>query len=143
MAGQRHKDYRSGDINEELGILLLKGLCAVAAVPRPEDTGVDAICTVLLEGPRDILVAKNSFYVQFKSKSVDPVEFKPHEIEWLRSLELPFFIGSIDPGDSSIELYPMHALNNLFLGKDPPELNVFLKKDGNGDEGRKRGRGQY
>ncbi len=49
MPGRRHKHFRSGDINQELGILLLKGVAPVASVPRPEDFGIDAIGTLLRE----------------------------------------------------------------------------------------------
>lgn len=129
MAGQRHKDFRSGDLNEELGILLLKGLCAVAAVGRPDDVGIDAICTLLREAEDDILVAENTFYVQFKSMSVDPLEYVAHEVKWLKELELPFFIGSVAPETSSIALYPMHKLNTMFLHELPAKMHIFFEKD--------------
>jgi hypothetical protein len=47
MAGRRWEDFRSGNWNEELGFLLLKSIAAVAAVPRQEDFGIDAIATLL------------------------------------------------------------------------------------------------
>jgi len=45
MTGRRLRSYRIGDLNEELGILLLKSLAAVAPIPRQEDFGLDAEAT--------------------------------------------------------------------------------------------------
>jgi hypothetical protein len=66
VVGRRPRDFRAGDLSEELGVALLKGIAAVATVPRPEDVGIDAIATLLREGPNRMLVAENSFYVQIK-----------------------------------------------------------------------------
>ena len=87
MAGRRHKDFRSGDLNEDLGVLLLKSIAAVATVPRPEDVGIDAVATLLREGPGDMLIAENSFYVQFKSSGDREVTYSGHEVRWLGSLK--------------------------------------------------------
>ena len=43
MPGERDGNIRSGDIKEDLGMLLLKGIAAVAPVPRTEDVGIDAV----------------------------------------------------------------------------------------------------
>lgn len=137
MAGRRHKDFRSGDLNEELGMLLPKGLAAVAAVPRPEDVGIDAVATLLREGPDDALIAENSFYVQFKSSTIAEVKYVEHEVRWLESLKLPFFIGSVRKADSAIDLYATHRLSQALLEAEykdvelilDPENDVFLGID--------------
>ena len=110
MVGKRHKDFRSGDLNEELGVLLLKCFCAVATVPRPDDVGIDAIATLLRNGPNDSLIAENSFYVQFKSSTVRKVKYKGPEVRWLENLKLPFFIGCIRKTNAAIDLYATHRL---------------------------------
>ncbi|NLS91164.1 MAG: hypothetical protein GXX96_03150 [Planctomycetaceae bacterium] len=46
MPGRRRSSFRSGDLAEHLGLLLLKGIAAVAEVARPEDVGLDAIATL-------------------------------------------------------------------------------------------------
>lgn len=126
MVGRRHKDFRSGDLNEELGILLLKGLAAVAPVPRPEDIGFDAIATLLLEGPKDFLIAANSFYVQFKSSADRKVKYQDHEVRWLEGLKLPFFIGSVRKADSAIDLYAAHRLSQVLIESQYEEIELVL-----------------
>jgi hypothetical protein len=126
MAGRRHKHFRSGDLNEELGILLLKGIAAVANVARPEDVGIDAIATLLRNGPNDMLIAENSFYVQFKSSSHRKLTFADHEVRWLEQLRLPFFIGSVRKADSAIDLYPTHRLSQVILEAKYSEIHLFL-----------------
>ena len=42
----RDRNLRSGDLHEELGIFLLKGVALVAPVPRQEDVGNDAFATL-------------------------------------------------------------------------------------------------
>jgi hypothetical protein len=129
MAGRRHKDFRSGDLNEELGVLLLKGLAAVASVPRPEDVGIDAIATLLRDGPNDMLIAEDSFYVQFKSAGDRKVRYVDHEVRWLESLKLPFFLASIRKQDSAIDLYATHGLSKVILEGAYSEINLFLDSE--------------
>jgi hypothetical protein len=115
MSGRISKNLRSGFLHEELGILLIRQVAVVAPVPRPDDIGTDGIAT-LLRPPQGILqYADSSFYVQFKALSVDEVRYNYNpqtnqpqergELAWLRELQLPFFIGSVDDADSSIRLY--------------------------------------
>ena len=47
MPGRQNTNFRSGNLTEYFGMLLLKGIAAVADVPRPEDFGLDAIATLL------------------------------------------------------------------------------------------------
>jgi hypothetical protein len=47
MAGRLRSSFRSGNLAEHLGLLLLKGIAAVADVPRTEDVGLDAIASLL------------------------------------------------------------------------------------------------
>ena len=116
MAGRRHKSFRSGDLSEELGVLLLKGIAAVATVPRPEDVGVDAVATLLREEEEgNLLIAEDSFFVQFKTSTDKKVKFKDHEIRWLEGLKLPYFIGSVRKEDSAIDLYAGHRLSNALI----------------------------
>jgi len=136
MAGRRHKDFRSGDLNEELGVLLIKGVAAVATVPRPEDVGVDAVATLLRDAENDLLIAENSFYIQFKSASDRKVKYADHEVRWLESLKLPFFIGSIRKPDSAIDLYPTHRLSQAMLEMQHKEVHLFLDTKKEGDAGR-------
>jgi hypothetical protein len=115
MVGRRPKDFRGGDLAEELGIVLLKGIAAVATVPRPEDVGIDAIATLLREGPNRMLVAENSFYVQLKASGERKISYSGDGLRWLRALKLPFFVGIVRLNDAAIDLYGTHRLSQIML----------------------------
>jgi hypothetical protein len=141
MAGRRHKSFRSGDISEELGFILLKAFATVAPVPRTEDVGVDAIVTLLRDAGEHLLIAEDSFYVQLKSSSDDVVEYSAHEVEWLRKLKLPFFIGSVDKRTASIRLFCTHKLSLALIEKQWTKVRLFLNETERFDEyeGKTRG----
>jgi hypothetical protein len=126
MPGRRHRQFRSGDLSEELGILLLKSIAAVASVPRPEDFGLDAVAT-LLRSDKMLLYAEETFYVQFKSSTVHEIWYKGHEAAWLKQLELPFFIGNVDRGSATLSLYSTHALTVLLAGENPDSICLKLE----------------
>jgi hypothetical protein len=129
MAGRRHKCFRSGDLNEELGILLLKGVAAVATVARPEDIGIDAIATLLREADDNLLFAENSFYVQLKSAYETTVKYQGHEVRWLEGLKLPFFIGSVDKRGTSLTLYAAHRLSQALIENSWEEIELVLNPE--------------
>jgi hypothetical protein len=114
MSGKRQRSFRRGDLSEELGILLLKEIAAVASVPRPEDFGLDAIAT-LLRPMGDHFLAEDGFYLQMKSESVRELAFEGHEVRWLEELRLPLFIGIVSKRNASISLYPCHHLTEFLL----------------------------
>ncbi len=126
MAGRRPGGIRSGDLNEELGILLLKSFATVASVPRPEDTGIDAVATLLRKDPKNLLIAENSFFVQLKSYSGRTVEYANHEVDWVKNLKLPFFIGSVCKEQASIDLYSTHRLTEFLINVAPPLIRLHL-----------------
>src|SRR5437868_973227 len=125
MTGRRGKNLRSGDLKEELGVLLLKGFCVVATVERPEDVGLDGVATLLRE-EKGLLYAENSFYVQFKSKSVRSVRYKGEEVRWLKNLKLPLFIGSVSIEDGSIELFCTHRVSQIMAEMEHPIIQLNL-----------------
>jgi hypothetical protein len=131
MTGRRLQSYRSGDWNEELGILLLKAVAAVAPIPRPEDFGLDAVATLLRPDAKGkFFYTENSFYVQFKSESTEPISYKEHELKWLKNLQLPFFIGVVRKKDSRLNLFPGTELNAFLVMRDFKELIVQLHDQG-------------
>jgi hypothetical protein len=129
MAGRRYKDFRGGDLSEELGHLLLKGIAAVATVPRSEDIGIDAVATLLKLTDDDYLIAEDSFYVQFKSISLRRIKFEEHEVRWLEKLKLPYFIGSIRKRQSTIDLYAAHRLSQVLLENLYTEITALLDNE--------------
>lgn len=129
MPAYRPKNFRSGDLAEQLGLLLLQNMALVAPVPRTEDVGIDAVVTLLEEFDSHRLKASNSFYVQLKSVSVKKVIYEGDQVDWLLSLELPFFIAEVDRAKTRIDLYCCHALNEAFvLDRKRPRLKITLEE---------------
>jgi hypothetical protein len=114
MPGRKDANLRSGDLQEDLGILLLKRVGLVAPVPRPEDAGVDAVVTLLRQDTTRHLIPEDTFFVQLKASSVREVDYETEdEVRWLMGLELPLFIGSVRLADAAIDLYPTHSLQRV------------------------------
>jgi hypothetical protein len=134
MPGRRGKNLRSGDLSEELGVLLLKGIAVVASVPRPEDIGYDGVATLLREDEAGYLYAEDSFYVQFKSASVKRITYRGHEAEWLANLKLPFFIGSVDSATSSICFYTTVRISHILIEQRYSRLRLCLDPQEEGDD---------
>jgi len=129
MTGRRLRSYRIGDLNEELVILLLKSLAAVAPIPRQEDFGLDAVATLLRPDQKSSCVyAEKSFYVQFKTESRYPLSYQGHELEWLKNLQLPLFIGQVRRQDSTLRLFPAHGLNEIFVLRDFRDFKELIVK---------------
>lgn len=126
MPAFRGKNLRSGDLAEQLGLLLLQSLALVAPVPRTEDVGVDAVVTLLEDFDGFRFKASNSFYVQLKSKSVTFIEYEQEEVAWLFALELPFFVAEVDRKLNQLELYCCHALHEAFV-LDPGRTKLRLE----------------
>jgi hypothetical protein len=73
-------------------------------VPRHEDIGFDFFCS-LISQESGFLKAGPVFAVQAKS-SPDPIHYrKPHEIEWLRSLENPLLLCVADRKGLAMDVY--------------------------------------
>ena len=116
MPGMRDRNLRSGDLHEELGILLLKAVALVAPVPRQEDVGNDAFATLIRpEGSRR-LIPDLSFLVQLKSASTTSVPYQtPDHMAWISVLESPLFIGRVDLKKVRIELFTTLRLHQILL----------------------------
>ena len=104
MPGKTDTNLRAGALAEGVGREILRRFSAVATVPREEDVGVDAMCTLLRRDGR-ALFAEDSFGVQFKSASVREIRYEGHEARWLRKLDVPFLMGSVDLAASTLQLY--------------------------------------
>jgi hypothetical protein len=128
MPGRLGRNLRRGHRAERLGVERLGAFCAVAPVPQSEDIGFDAVATVLrLEGR--FWMAEGSFCIQFKARSVREIPYNQAEYEWLRTLALPLFIGSVDLKSQTVALYTTHNIacridahsyQSVVLRLDPP-----------------------
>src|SRR5947207_12580613 len=106
MPGRLRTSFRSGNLAEHLGLLLLKGIAAVADVPRTEDIGLDAVATLLRRDADGNCYAEDGFVVQLKSYSETSIEYRHHELTWLLGQSQPMFIGRVSLEQSRICLYP-------------------------------------
>lgn len=91
----RDGNLRRGDDAESVGLVMLRTFSFVAPVPRTEDVGLDAICT-LFRRDRRRLVPEDMFVVQIKSPSVRCLKLQGDDFAWVRSLTMPLFILSVD-----------------------------------------------
>lgn len=126
MPAKRGINLRSGDLAEQLGLLILQNIALVAPVPRTEDVGVDAVVTLLEDHNQYNHIATDSFFIQIKSISSDEIPYKPDEIKWLFELELPFFIGRVDRSRQSIDLYCCHRLSEAYLGNNDRQDQLII-----------------
>lgn len=135
MPAVRGKNLRSGDIAEQLGLLLLQSVALVAPIPRTEDVGIDAVVTLLRDFDSQKLIAEDSFFVQIKSSSVLSIPFNKEEAKWLYALDLPFFIASVNRSSSHVKLYCAHRLSDAFItNHDRESLTVYLDDSNTWDE---------
>ncbi len=114
MPGRRDRNLLSGDLNEDLAVLMLRELSAVAPFRRQEDFGIDAMCTLVREEGRDLL-PEDTFAVQIKSSSVRSVTLTKSQREWLESVDVPFFHAVVDREAATLELYSYEWLTSLQL----------------------------
>src|SRR5437660_9126832 len=106
MPGRLRTSFRSGNLAEHLGSLLLRGIAAVADVPRTEDVGFDAVATLLRRSADGTSYAEDTFCVQLKAVSEISLDYKEHVLTWLLAQSQPFFIGRVSLAEASISLYP-------------------------------------
>lgn len=136
MPARREKNFRSGDLAEQLGMYLLQSVALVAPVPRTEDVGIDVVCTLISEYNQYSYLAEDSFYVQIKTNGVKEIEYSDIEVEWLTKLKLPLFIAVVDKAETKISLYTCKRLYDAIAMKkersfirlilaDNEEDNVF------------------
>jgi hypothetical protein len=134
MPAFRGKNLRSGDLAEQLGVLLLQNVALVAQIPRTEDVGIDVVATLIRNFDVYQYIAEDSFFVQLKSSSVTEITFKDDQINWLAELQLPFFIASVDRKTSTINLYSTHYLSDvLVVNPNRKEITLELTKTSNYD----------
>ncbi|MFH7010390.1 hypothetical protein ACHRV5_00875 [Flavobacterium sp. FlaQc-52] len=126
MSTFRGKNLRSGDLAEQLGILLLQNVALVAPIPRTEDVGIDVVATLIKPFDGYKYIAEDSFFVQIKSSSVTEIIFKDEQVKWLAELQLPFFIASVNRKTSIIYLYSTHYLSDVLV-MNPNRKEIILQ----------------
>lgn len=124
MPGRLRSSFRSGNLAEHLGVLLLKGIAAVADVARPEDIGLDAIATLLRRDKDGNCYAEDSFLVQLKAVSATSIQYQDHELEWFLGQKQPLFIGRVSLANSQISLYPTLYVHHAVLSLHAKKVTV-------------------
>ena len=125
MPGSRGKNFRGGDLAEGLGLELLRPFAFIAPVPRPEDVGIDAVATVF-RPDNDRLIAEDSFLVQVKAASIRKIQYGGEQLDWLRTLKLPFFWLSVDLASTTIELWSMIRAAGHSNFRDRKSVTVYF-----------------
>ena len=127
MPARRGKNFRSGDLAEQLGMYLLQSVALVAPVPRTEDVGIDVVCTLISDYNPYSYLAEDSFYVQIKSSGVKEIEYSDIEVEWLTNLKLPFFIAMVNKAETKVSLYICKRLYDaIAMKKDRSSIRLIL-----------------
>lgn len=126
MPAKRSINFRSGDLAEQLGLLILQNMALVAPIPRTEDVGIDAVVTLLENHDTYTYIATDSFFLQIKTNNSNEITYKPDEIKWLYDLELPFFIASVNQANHSINLYCCHRISEAYLGNFDRKDNMVI-----------------
>lgn len=130
MPARRGKNFRSGDLVEQLGVYLLQSVSLVAPVPRTEDVGVDVVCTLISEYNQYSYLAEDSFYVQIKSDSVKEIEYSDIEVQWLTNLKLPLFIAVVEKAETKVSMYTCKRLYDaIALKKDRKTIRLILEEN--------------
>lgn len=128
MPSRLRTSFRSGNLAEHLGLLLLKGIAAVADVPRTEDVGLDAVATLLRRAPDGNCYAEDGFVVQLKSFSTTSLQYRHHELSWLLGQSQPLFIGRVSLQESRISLYPTLHVNHAVLSTHAEQVTIEFGK---------------
>lgn len=128
MPGRRRSNFRSGDLSEHLGLLLLKGIAAVADVPRQEDFGLDAVATLLRRDEDGNCYAEDGFAVQLKSDSETSLEYRDHELAWLLGQSQPMFVGLVSRRVARISLYPTLYVHQAVLALHSKQVMIRFDK---------------
>ncbi len=127
MPGVRDRNLRSGDLHEELGLLLLRMVALVAPVPRQEDVGTDAFATLVRPDGSRRLLPDVSFLVQLKAASIGVVSYSgADELAWMTNLEIPLLIGRVDLRQCRIELFSTARLHQVLLEQLYQKLELLL-----------------
>lgn len=83
-----------------------------------DDLGTDFICTLFREETKNNVVQlfpTSTFALQAKTGKPEELDVSKH-LDYLRGLELPFFIGFVDQQTLSLRIYSCHHLPALFSG---------------------------
>jgi|GEM_PF-4265406 len=117
MPGRLGRNLRQGHLAEDLGIELLRHICAVASVRQEDDIGIDGVAT-LLHKDGALLRAGRSFSVQFKAQSVEEIDYDRPSVDWFLRQQVPLFFGRVDLAAQTVALYTTSPARPELLRED-------------------------
>ncbi len=112
--------FRKGWENENLARYILSKFSFVAQPTSiGDDIGSDFFCTLLERKNQKYILPKNFFAIQIKSNTnkIDMTD----KIQYLESLELPFFVGVVDQKNLKLTLYSGEYIPIFFSYKGIPD----------------------
>lgn len=119
---------RVGWENEHLAKFLLSRISFLAhPLTVADDLGVDLLCTLFepkVVDQKIQLFPRQAFAIQIKT-TFEPIDVSK-KIEYLRGLELPYFVGFVDRTDSSVKIYSGELLPD-FLSAAPAQFTLRLE----------------
>ncbi|MFA5717303.1 MAG: hypothetical protein WC952_06250 [Desulfobulbaceae bacterium] len=71
--------------------------------------------------------------MQFSNRKL-LISYQDHELEWLKNLQLPLFIGQVRRKDLTLNLFPTFELNHAFILRDLKNINELVVKLQNKDK---------
>lgn len=111
------RSTRIGWENERLAEFLLSRISFIANPAKTsDDVGIDFICTLFRQERKngcDQLFPTSSFAIQLKTGAPEVLDVSKH-LDYLRGLEIPFFLGFVDQSHLALHVYSCHHLPALF-----------------------------
>lgn len=123
--------FRKGWENENLACFILSKFSFISQpVTIADDCGSDFFCTIFQRKKGngcEYLIPKNSFAIQIKS-NYETFDIT-NKIDYLESLEIPFFVGVADQKELKLSIYSGEYIPILFsyVGL-PKKLEIILEK---------------
>jgi len=124
LPGRLRTNFRAGNLAEDLGVLLLKAIAAVADVPRTEDVGIDVVGTLLRRDSDGNCYAEDEFVAQLKSESETTIRYRDHELAWFLAQSQPMFIALVSKKNASIALYPTVRANQAVFALPTTQVTI-------------------
>jgi len=124
--------FRKGWQSEHLAKYILSKFSFIAEPSTiSDDLGSDFFCTLFKVENKDFLLPQNSFAVQIKSGGEIKSQKSKFEInnkrDYIRRLEIPFFIGVINKEKLKLIIYSGEYISNYFsLVPDTPLSKDYL-----------------
>lgn len=128
MSGLKSYSFREGDRSEYLAQFLLSGLGLCTPIPRPEDIGVDFVCS-LADQESGMLTFGFPYLISIKSISSPSIVLEPSatvinqssssHVDWLFCQELPILLGVVDKKALQLQFFSLLPVWFLYYQGGP------------------------